>query len=199
MQISNNWQVVGWLSFEDQLKEDAQAAIANLRKMGFDPMLLTGDHEAAAAHFSKALGMNGRAKLLPADKFEAIRTLAKNEGPVVMVGDGINDAPALAVADVGVAFASGTEVAAERSDVVLMGEKLGRVVDLIGLSRSAKTIVTQNILFAVGIKAVFLLTTIFGYTGLWMAVLSDTGATVLVTLNALRILSWKSTSTQQAE
>ena len=195
MQISNDWQVVGWLSFEDQLKEDAPAAIANLRKMGFDPMLLTGDHEAAAAHISKALGMNGRAKLLPAEKFEAIRTLAKNEGPVVMVGDGINDAPALAVADVGVAFASGTEVAAERSDVVLMGEKLGRVVDLICLSRNAKAIVTQNILFAVGIKAVFLLTTIFGYTGLWMAVLSDTGATVLVTLNALRILSWKSAAT----
>lgn len=189
---STSWQCVGWFSFEDKLKSDAVQAVAQLKELGFQPMLLTGDSERATSPIRKALSIESKAQLLPIEKFQAIDKFKISFGPVIMVGDGINDAPALAAADVGVAFASGTEIAAERSDVVLMGEKLGRVVDLIKLSRASKSVVVQNISFAVGLKAIFLLTTIFGYTGLWVAILSDTGATVLVTLNALRILGWKS-------
>lgn len=188
---STSWQCVGWFSFEDKLKSDAVQAVAQLKELGFQPMLLTGDSERATSPIRKALSIESKAQLLPIEKFQAIDKFKISFGPVIMVGDGINDAPALAAADVGVAFASGTEIAAERSDVVLMGEKLGRVVDLIKLSRASKSVVVQNISFAVGLKAIFLLTTIFGYTGLWVAILSDTGATVLVTLNALRILGWK--------
>ena len=190
----DEWERVGWISFEDRLKDDAISAISELKKLGFHPLLLTGDGERASAVIQAALGIAGRSQLLPSEKLDAIAALREKSGPVVMVGDGINDAPALAAADVGVAFASGTEVAAERSDVVLMGEKLGRVVELFSLARVTKTIVTQNICFAVGLKAVFLVTTVFGYTGLWIAVLSDTGATVLVTLNALRVLTWRPSS-----
>ncbi len=188
---SDTWQLMGWVSFKDKLKSDAIQAVKQFKKLGFQPTLLTGDSERATSPIRKALSIESKTHLLPAEKLEAIGKFRMSFGPVIMVGDGINDAPALAAADVGVAFASGTEIAAERSDVVLMGEKLSRVVDLIKLSRATKSVVVQNISFAVGLKAIFLLTTIFGYTGLWIAILSDTGATVLVTLNALRILGWK--------
>ena len=186
------WKLIGWLSFKDELKTDATAAIKRLKQLGFNPLLLTGDSPAAAHSIQKLLNIEGFSHLLPEHKFQKISELKSKFGKVIMVGDGINDAPALAAADVGIAFASGTDLAADHSDVVLRGENVLKVADAVELSRASKKIIFQNISFTLGLKLVFLVTTIFGYTGLWIAVLSDTGATLVVTLNAMSLLGWKS-------
>ena len=133
--------------------------------------------------------MEYRAALLPADKVAAIRELTGSE-QVMMVGDGINDAPALAAAHLGVAMGSGTDVALETADGALMRNRVTDVAGKIRLARATMANIRQNIIISLGLKAVFLLTTVIGITGLWPAILADTGATVLVTLNALRLLAF---------
>jgi Cd2+/Zn2+-exporting ATPase len=133
------------------------------------------------------LGIDYRADLLPEEKLGAIAAMAA-EGGVMMVGDGINDAPALKLASVGVAMGSGTSVALETADAAILRDRITDVPAQIRLARATMVNIRQNIGLALGLKGVFLITTIAGITGLWPAVLADTGATVLVTLNALRLL-----------
>ena len=155
--------------------------------MGINNVMLTGDNPRAAAAIAGQLGMEYRAGLLPGDKSTEVEAL-REAGRVAMIGDGINDAPALKAADIGIAMGSGADVALETADCALTHNRIEELAELIGLSRSTMTIIRQNIVLAVGSKAVFLVTTLLGMTGLWVAVLADTGATALVTANALQLL-----------
>ncbi|MCZ8041717.1 MAG: heavy metal translocating P-type ATPase [Beijerinckiaceae bacterium] len=182
-------RAVGLLALRDEPRPDAAAAIGRLNAMGIRPLMLTGDNPRAAGAVGTALGVAVTAGMLPADKAKAVAELARR-GRVAMVGDGINDAPALASAQVGIAMGSGTRVAIEAADAALLHDRVGDVPALIGLARATMANIRQNIALALGLKALFLVTTIIGATGLWVAILADTGGTVLVTLNALRLLGY---------
>ncbi|WP_221090615.1 heavy metal translocating P-type ATPase [Deinococcus aquaedulcis] len=178
------------IALRDEPRPDARAAVAQLRALGVQPVMLTGDNARTGRAIARALGLEVHAELLPQDKLRLVEEL-KRTGRVVMVGDGINDAPALAASDVGVAMGGGTDVALETAHAALLHPRLGGVPDLVRLSRATMTNIKQNVAFAVGLKLVFLVTTLLGLTGLWPAILSDTGATALVTANALRLLRFR--------
>ena len=180
----------GLVAVRDELRADAEAAIKMLRNMGIRSVMLTGDNPRTARAIATGLGLEVRASLLPGDKLREIAAL-RTKGPVAMVGDGINDAPALAAATIGIAMGGGTDVALETADAAILNGRASDVATLIGLSRATMTNIRQNVALALGLKAVFVVTTVAGVTGLWPAVLADTGATVLVTLNALRLLGWR--------
>jgi Cd2+/Zn2+-exporting ATPase len=154
--------------------------------------MLTGDNRRTAEAIGKQLGIEPRAELLPQDKLNIVEQLRRDGHYVAKVGDGINDAPALAAADIGIAMGGGTDVALETADAAALHSRVGDIADMIQLSRTTIANVRQNIIMALGFKAVFLVTTVAGVTGLWPAILADTGATVLVTANALRLLNWRS-------
>ncbi len=183
-------RALGLLALRDEPRPDARAGVAALQALGIGSVMLTGDNARTGRAIADALGMEVRAELLPEDKVAAVATL-KSRGPVAMVGDGINDAPALATATVGIAMGGGTAVALETADAALLRGSVLGVADLVGLSRATMGNIHQNIAFALGLKAIFLVTTLLGITDLWVAVLSDTGATALVTLNALRLLRFR--------
>jgi Cd2+/Zn2+-exporting ATPase len=153
-------------------------------------VILTGDNPRAAAAIAGELGLEFRAGLLPADKVEAVTAL-NAAAPLAMVGDGINDAPAMKAATIGIAMGSGTDVALETADAALTHNRLTGLAQMISLARATHANIRQNIAIALGLKGIFLVTTLLGLTGLWLAVLADTGATVLVTANALRLLRKK--------
>ncbi len=183
--------LAGIFAIRDEPRADAKAGIDALKAMGITPVMLTGDNRRTAEAIGKGLGIEVRAELLPQDKQRIIREIQAAGKKVAKVGDGINDAPALAAADVGIAMGGGTDVALETADAAVLH---GRVLDLarmVGLSRRTMGNIRQNITVALGLKAVFLVTTIAGITGLWPAILADTGATVLVTANAMRLLRLK--------
>ncbi|MYZ46172.1 cadmium-translocating P-type ATPase [Rhizobiales bacterium L72] len=182
-------RLVGLLALRDEPRPDAGDAVRQLKALGIGAVMLTGDNARTAAAISQALGMDHRAELMPEDKVAAIREMTAG-GRVMMVGDGINDAPALASAHVGVAMGSGTDVALETADAALLRNRVTDVAGTIRLSRAAMANIRQNVAIALGLKGVFLVTTVLGVTGLWLAILADTGATVLVTLNALRLLAF---------
>jgi Cd2+/Zn2+-exporting ATPase len=148
------------------------------------------DNRRTGDAIGRVLGLEVQSEPLPDAKLAVINDL-KKAGPIAMMGDGINDAPALATANVGVAMGSGTDVALETADAALLKNRVLGVVELVALSRATLSNIWQNITIALALKAVFLATTVFGVTLLWMAILADTGATVLVTANALRLLRWR--------
>ncbi|ETX26798.1 heavy metal translocating P-type ATPase [Roseivivax isoporae] len=182
--------VCGLIAMRDEPRPDAAEAVRQLRAMGIAPVMLTGDNARTAAAISDGLGIEHRAGLLPEDKVREVRALGQ-AAQVMMVGDGINDAPALAAAQVGVAMGSGTDVALETAHAAILRDRVGDVPGLIRLARAAMANIRQNVAIALGLKAVFLVTTLMGITGLWIAILADTGATVLVTVNALRLLAFR--------
>lgn len=180
-------QPTALIALRDSLRKDAAAALAELKAMDIQAVMLTGDNPRAAAAIAGELGIDYRASLLPADKVTAIVELNKQQ-PVAMVGDGINDAPAMKAATSGIAMGSGSDVALETADAALTHNRLGGLATMIRISRATHANIRQNITLALGLKAVFLVTTLLGITGLWLAVLADSGATALVTANALRLL-----------
>ncbi len=180
--------VAGLLAMRDEPRADARAGLKALTDAGIKIVMLTGDNARTAQAIGKQLGIEVRADLLPQDKQRIVGEL-KNQGySVAKIGDGINDAPALAAADVGIAMGGGTDVALETADAAILHGRVGDVAAMVSLSKRTMTNIHQNITIALGLKAVFLVTTVIGLTGLWPAILADTGATVLVTLNALRLL-----------
>ncbi|MBF4179211.1 Zn(II)/Cd(II)/Pb(II) translocating P-type ATPase ZntA [Lelliottia nimipressuralis] len=181
----------GVLALRDTLRDDAKEAVAALHKLGIQGVILTGDNPRAAAAIASELDLEYRAGLLPADKVQAVTGL-NAQAPLAMVGDGINDAPAMKAATIGIAMGSGTDVALETADAALTHNRLTGLAQMISLARATRANIRQNITIALGLKGIFLVTTLLGITGLWLAVLADTGATVLVTANALRLLHRKS-------
>jgi Cd2+/Zn2+-exporting ATPase len=179
--------VLGVLALQDTLRDDARSAISELNQIGVKGVILTGDNPRAAAAIASELGLEFKAGLLPEDKVQAVTHL-NQQSPLAMVGDGINDAPAMKAATIGIAMGSGTDVALETADAALTHNRLRGLVQMIQLARATHANIRQNIAIALGLKGIFLVTTLLGITGLWLAVLADTGATVLVTANALRLL-----------
>jgi Cd2+/Zn2+-exporting ATPase len=180
----------------DTLKPSSAAAVQELKALGVTPVMLTGDNPATARAIATAVGIDEvQANLLPAEKLAAIQALQSRWGPSAMAGDGINDAPALAQADIGIAMGgAGTHIAMEAADVVIMNDDLQRVPETIRLSRATHRVLWQNISLALGIKAVFLLLAVFGNATMWMAVFADMGASLLVVFNGLRLLRARTTN-----
>jgi len=189
-------RVEGLIALRDEPRDDAVAGIARLKAAGVATVMLTGDNQRTANAIAAKLGLKARAELLPDAKLAEIAAM-KKMGPIAMVGDGINDAPALAAASVGIAMGGGTDVALETADAALLRNRVMGVADLIALSQATLGNIWQNVGLALGLKAIFLGTTLFGVTTLWMAILADTGATVLVTANALRLLRHGRNSTNK--
>lgn len=185
-----NREPVGLIAWRDNLREETPQAVQQLSAMGIRSVMLTGDNPRAAAAIAGEINIDYRAGLLPADKVREVEQ-ANQRAQVAMVGDGINDAPAMKTAAIGIAMGGGTDVALETADAALTHDRVAELPAMIALSRATLANIRQNIGLALGLKALFLITTLLGFTGLWVAVLADSGATALVTLNALRLLQFK--------
>ncbi|MFC0809030.1 heavy metal translocating P-type ATPase [Ensifer sp. P24N7] len=180
--------IAGAIAMRDEPRVDAHAGLKALANAGVKTLMLTGDNRRTAAAIGRQLGIEVRAELLPEDKQRIVGELRSQGHFVGKVGDGINDAPALAAADVGIAMGGGTDVALETADAAVLHGRVSDIAGMVDLSKRTMSNIHQNIAIALGLKAIFLVTTVIGVTGLWPAILADTGATVLVTMNALRLL-----------
>ncbi|VAW20783.1 Lead, cadmium, zinc and mercury transporting ATPase; Copper-translocating P-type ATPase [hydrothermal vent metagenome] len=180
----------GYIVISDNLKDDAVYAIEQLTKKGINTVMLTGDNKYAAGLFAKKLGIKEYyAELLPENKVEHIERLLNKNGKVAFVGDGINDAPVLARADIGIAMgALGSDAAIETADVVLMTDSPSKVTDAINVARKTRRIVWQNIIFALGVKLAFIALGVLGIATMWEAVFGDMGVALIAVFNAIRIL-----------
>ncbi|MBR9874731.1 MAG: zinc/cadmium/mercury/lead-transporting ATPase [Vibrionaceae bacterium] len=184
-------EIVGLIAWQDTLREDAQLTVSALKGLGISSVMLTGDNPRSAEAIANQIGLDYQASLLPVDKVHYVEMLSKQH-TVAMLGDGINDAPAMKASSIGIAMGGGTDVALETADAALTHNRLSELPAMIELSRATMNNIRQNVALALGLKGIFLVTSLFGITGLWMAVLADSGATALVTLNALRLLRFKS-------
>lgn len=190
--LASEQQVLAIFAVADTIKESSRAAVADLHRLGVVSVMLTGDNVATAGCIARQAGIDdARGNLLPEGKLAAVEELQRRYGPTAMTGDGINDAPALARADIGVAMgADGTDTAMEAADVVIMNDDLRRIPEIIRFSHYTHKVLWQNMALALGIKAVFLVLAIFGNATMWMAVFADMGASLLVVANGLRLLRW---------
>jgi len=186
--------LIGVIGIADEVRATSREAVAALKRSGIQhTIMLTGDNAAAAAAISRQVGVDEfRAELLPEAKVDAVTSLLGEYGHVAMVGDGVNDAPALATSTVGIAMGgAGTDTALETADIALMGDDLTQLPFAVGLSRASLRIIKINIAFAIGIKILALLLMFPGWLTLWMAIMADMGASVLVTMNGMRLMRWK--------
>ncbi|CAH0266070.1 putative cadmium-transporting ATPase [Pseudomonas sp. Bi70] len=188
--LSDDARALALFAVADTLKDSSREAIASLHAMGVKTVMLTGDNQHTAQAIATQVGIDeARGDLLPTDKLATVEKLLEQKGMVAMVGDGINDAPALARADVGFAMAAiGTDTAIETADVAIMDDDLRKIPAFIRLSQQTAAILKQNILLALGIKAIFLAMTVTGHATMWMAVFADVGVSLLVVFNGLRLL-----------
>lgn len=183
--------IMGYIALADVLRDGSHEAVKALKENGVECVaMLTGDNRRAADMIASRLELDECfSELLPEDKTAALKPLADKYGRVAMVGDGVNDAPALALADIGIAMgAAGTDAALETADIALMSDDIGKLPYLMKLSRKTVAIIKQNITFSVAVKALFIAGTFAGITNLWLAVFADTGASILVTLNGMRLV-----------
>ncbi|MCA1685305.1 MAG: HAD-IC family P-type ATPase, partial [Planctomycetia bacterium] len=181
---------IGWIRLADRARPEAARVLAELAELGIQTVMLTGDNLKTAEAMAAQLGMTEhRSGLLPADKVSAVADLDARHGPTGMVGDGVNDAPALAAARVSVALGGVSSGAAiESADIVLMADDLGGLPWVVRHSRKTLARIRENIILALATKAVVLVLAVFGVANLWMAIGADVGTSLLVTLNALRLL-----------
>lgn len=187
--VAEGSNFIGQLVINDTLKEDAQAAIATLKKQGLVTAMLTGDAHKEAQAVASAAGIDEvRAQLLPQDKLNELNKIRNKYGAVMFVGDGINDAPVLAGADVGAAMGSGADAAIEAADVVFMNSEMKAIPQAIAIARATGSIAWQNVVFALGVKVLIMVAGLMGYASMWAAVFADTGVSVLCVLNSVRIL-----------
>nr|WP_313501036.1 heavy metal translocating P-type ATPase [Stutzerimonas nitrititolerans] len=188
--LSDEHRVLALFGVADTLRETSKTAIDELHALGVKTLMLTGDNPHTAQAIARQVGIDkARGSLLPTDKLDAIEALIDGQHTIGMVGDGINDAPALARADIGFAMAAaGTDTAIETADVAIMDDDLRKIPAFIRLSRQTVAVLAQNITLALGIKAVFLVVTLMGHATMWMAVFADMGVSLLVVLNGLRLL-----------
>lgn len=194
MVVGTMEEFLGIIAVADEVRETSKVALAALKRAGIrHTIMLTGDNEATARAMAARVGVDEyRAELMPQDKVKAVQTLQHQYGKVAMVGDGINDAPALATATVGIAMGgAGTDTALETADIALMADDLTKLPFTISLSRAALRIIRQNITFSLVIKVIAVLAVFPGWLTLWLAILGDMGASVLVTLNGIRLLRIK--------
>ena len=190
MVLGTDQKILFLIAVADEIRESSPEVISKLNNIGIETVMLTGDNEKAATEIGQQIGVSDiQADLLPEDKLKFINELRKNNKSVGMVGDGVNDAPALAASTIGVAMGgAGTDTALETADIALMSDDLRQLPYTIKLSRKALTIIKQNITFSLVVKLIALLLIIPGWLTLWIAIFSDIGATLLVTLNSLRLL-----------
>ncbi len=188
--VAVDGKLIGTITVSDQLREDSASAISALRKLGVEKtVMLTGDNEKTAAKIAKECGVDEHfSSLMPADKVEHLKEIKGQGGATLFVGDGINDAPVLAIADAGVAMGLGTDAAIEAADVVLMSDKPSALVRAVEIAKHAMRIVKFNIAFALIIKIGVLILGVFGLANMWMAVFADVGVSILAVLNSTRIL-----------
>jgi Cd2+/Zn2+-exporting ATPase len=182
---------LGWIRLADQPRPEAATVVADIRRLGIEPVMLTGDNRPTAAAIARLLGITEfRADLLPDGKVAAVAELDSRLGATGMVGDGVNDAPALAASRVSVAIGGISSGAAlETADIVLLADDLTSLPWLVQHSRRTLQIIHANIALAIGVKAVVMLLALFGLATLWMAIAADLGTSLVVTANALRLLS----------
>jgi Cd2+/Zn2+-exporting ATPase len=191
------WQkphFVGVIAVADAIRPDARQAIAALQRLGVSrTLMLTGDNLRVAAHIAQQAGIQEvQANLLPEDKLRAVQALVARHGLAGMVGDGVNDAPALAHATVGVAMGSaGTDVALETADVALMGDDLRRLPFALGLGRATRQVILQNLVIALGVIAILIVVSVMGWASIGVAVVFHEGSTIVVVLNSLRLLTYQ--------
>lgn len=187
--VALNGKFIGYLVIADTIKEDAVSAVRQIKKENVDITMLTGDAKKSADAIAREVGIeNVYAQLLPQDKLEKLQQIRKEKGAVMFVGDGINDAPVLAGADVGAAMGNGADVAIEVADVVFMSSSVEAIPTSIRIAKQTGKIAMQNVVFALAIKALVMVLGLLGFANMWLAVFADTGVAMLCVLNAIRIL-----------